>query len=87
MYAECLEQTLTRSGTAGSASVSPYEPGLVDSVYYVIDVSSTPVGNKVLSATHLCFSELHNLMFGCGSLRVFPSDAGGSLSKDDWATH
>ena len=82
MYAECLVQTLVGSMIADSVSVSIYEPGLVDSVCYVIHVSSTPVGYKVHSAPYLSFSDFHQ-MFGCGSLYVFTSDAEGCLSKDD----
>ena len=55
----------------GSVSVSPHGPRLVDSVGFlvaVLDPSSSPKLSLDSSKRHL--------LFGCGSLHLFPSAAG-----------
>jgi hypothetical protein len=68
----------------GSVSLSPYGPRMVDPVS-VLDPSGS-----YSSSSHPPFLQdspkLH-LMFGCGSLHLFPSVAGWSLSDDNWARH
>lgn len=83
---------------ASSVSVSPYEPGLVDSVGRVLLVSSTPSDSYSLSSPP--FHEVPEaprgglsgdlqlrlflcLVSGCGSLYLLPSAAGGSVSVSD----
>jgi hypothetical protein len=64
-------------------SVNPYESCLVNPVGRVLKL----FGSYNPSApSSIGFPELY-LMFGCGSLHLFSSVAGGSLSDDDWARH
>ena len=59
-----------------SVSVSPYGPRLVDFVGFLV-MSLTPLVLTILSfLPFLCMIAKLCLVFGCGSLHLFPSVAG-----------
>ena len=59
---------------------------LIDSVGLLLE-SLFPPGPSILSPTlpHVFPSSVYSLVFGCGSLHLFWSAAGWSLSEDNYA--
>jgi hypothetical protein len=97
IYAEDLVLTQVDPVLAASVSVSSYEPCLVDSEGSVLIVFSIPSDSYHLSTfsssgfpehrgerfdEELRFRFALQMLSCCGTLHLFPSAAGGSLSDD-----
>lgn len=83
-YIEDLNQTHKGPLITTPISVSPYKSWFVDSVGYVLIVSLTPLLSQFFPSPSSMGCPKLCLIFNCGSLNLLLSDAGWSISNNDY---